>query len=35
VKWGEMSFEELIVDLTQNKDVLGHIRETLGIGADE
>jgi type VI secretion system protein ImpA len=34
VKWGDMSFEELIVDLTQNKDVLGHIRETLGLGVD-
>jgi type VI secretion system protein ImpA len=35
VKWGDMTFEDLIVDLTQNKDVLGHIRDTLGIEADK
>lgn len=31
VRWGEMSFEELLVDLTRNDNVLAHIRETLGL----
>jgi type VI secretion system protein ImpA len=31
VRWGNMSFEELVRDLARNKDVLGHIWETLGL----
>jgi type VI secretion system protein ImpA len=31
VRWGNMSFEELVRDLARNKDVIGHIWETLGL----
>jgi type VI secretion system protein ImpA len=35
VRWGNMSFEELVRDLARDKSVLGHIWETLGLDNED